>query len=177
MGTARVERPMFQRPSRTRSAHACMPLVSMHACMIHRHAGAEGGDGRSGPAPGGGAAPAQPNKYLQIAEALALLALDPSPKVARMGRTTLRILQFELSLAPGASAVQQAVMQGAAQGARGHACTHGSICGPSWCLAALALCIVGCCCRGRLHPAIRACTYKGCCGATQRGAFPCTDVR
>lgn len=66
------------------------------------------------PSAGNGAPAQQPNKYLQIAEALALLALDPSPKVARMGRTTLRILHFELSLAPGVSSASQGAAQGEA---------------------------------------------------------------
>ncbi|KAG2445405.1 hypothetical protein HXX76_000027 [Chlamydomonas incerta] len=42
--------------------------------------------------------------YGKIAEAITMLALDPAPKVARLGRDVLRIAQYELSfasLAPG----------------------------------------------------------------------------
>ncbi|GFR43035.1 hypothetical protein Agub_g4039, partial [Astrephomene gubernaculifera] len=72
-------------------------------------AAAAGGGPPDGAAGGAPAAPPQQQQqqqvlYSKIAEAITMLALDPAPKVARLGRDVLRIAQYELSFASAASA-------------------------------------------------------------------------
>ncbi|KAG2485410.1 hypothetical protein HYH03_015896 [Edaphochlamys debaryana] len=69
-------------------------------------AGGAGADAGAAPAGGAAGGSQQAVLYGRIAEAITALALDPAPKVARLGRDVLRIAQFELSFAaaPGAGA-------------------------------------------------------------------------
>ncbi|PNH07533.1 Regulatory-associated protein of TOR 1 [Tetrabaena socialis] len=90
---AAVREAMAAQQRRLEDAGAQAPLITR---MLIPGAGSEAG----------GAVPAQQQQqqvlYSKIAEAITMLALDPAPKVARLGRDVLRIAQYELSFAAAA---------------------------------------------------------------------------